>query len=103
MKVNNLTNIFFLNKAILATVAAILFGWEIDNVDVVNRNYALSRGVSFYLQVRNLIFLLTKHNNKTLKIIGRPFFLPLDYCHSFVNIISCNGYLRHYISQTTRR
>ncbi|KAJ6635045.1 hypothetical protein Bhyg_13627, partial [Pseudolycoriella hygida] len=37
-------------SAILATVAAILFGYQIDNVDVAYRNYALSRGVSFYLQ-----------------------------------------------------
>lgn len=44
--------IYFIFKAILATIAAILFGWEIDNVDVVNRNYGLSRGVSFYLQVK---------------------------------------------------
>lgn len=44
-------------SAILATVAAILFGWEIDNVDVVNRNYVLSRGVSFYLQV--IVIVLT--------------------------------------------
>lgn len=44
----------FVSIAILATIAAILFGWEIDNVDVVNRNYVLSRGVSFYLQVNVL-------------------------------------------------
>jgi hypothetical protein len=38
-------------SAILATIAAILFGYQIDNVDPINRNFALSRGVSFYLQI----------------------------------------------------
>ncbi len=65
------SNLFFCfrsSKAILALVAAILFGWEIDNVDVVNRNYGLSRGVSFYLQVSKKKKTVKFHSERSIKL-----------------------------------